>query len=451
MKLKHLPFVLSILGFILLTPPISANAETLTLSATIEKILQSQPRLKLEKEKLTQIDAHQRTVVAGALPSVSSSLTWARKEDALSSSAALFNGDSYNTYSGLIEVVAPIYSGGKLSAARRAADKDEKLQKLNIEKTERDLTVEGIQLFHRILLAQRSMETVERLKVIQEKLLSTAQRRYQVGNESKLSVLQIKTQLALLAPQLTQGRNELSILASELADLAGMDDLHELVIKGRLGPWSFQLPINKKAEERPEWKSLQLNLARVSDERSVILAKHFPQLAGFANISRYGYEFTNLGNSDNTAWNAGVRLTVPLFSGLESVYERRELRSRELQLEYLAQNMAKNLELSRVRAIQEFENARDVESASLTAYKQAQEAVSVAQKNYQIGTSDYQQVSETQKQLADADRSFARSQFQVLEAFTQCYVANGWNVSDLPKTIESALIREMGKESGKAQ
>jgi outer membrane protein len=425
-----------------LTTPQISHADTLSLSSTVEKILASQPRLKLEKEKLNQVDAQQRAILASALPSLSSSITWTRKEDALSSQFALFNGESYNAYAGAIEANVPIYTGGKVSAARRAARKDETLQKISIEKTERDLTIEGIRLFHRVLLAQRSLETVERLRDIQQKLLNTAQRRYQVGNESKLSVLQIKTELALLAPQITQGRNELSILASELADLAGMDDLKELSIKGRLGPWSFSLPIEKKAEARPEWRSLQLGLERVADERTVTLAKHFPQVSGFANLTRNGYEFSNLGDSDNTAWNAGIRITVPIFSGLESVYERRELRSREMQLEYQAQDMAKTLELNRVRAMQGFENARDVETASLIAFKQAQEAVAVAQKNYQIGTSDYQQVSETQKQLADADRSFARSQFQVLEAFTQCYVANGWNVSELPSTIEAALIIE---------
>jgi outer membrane protein len=367
-------------------------AEAMTLESAISLILSSQPKLKLEKEKLNQIDAQQRGLFATALPSLSSSVTYTRKEDALSSASALFNGNSYNSYTGLIEATVPIYSGGKLGSARRAARKDEELQKIQIQKTERDLTVDGVLIFHKVLLAQRTLETTQRLKDIQVKLLATGQRRFRVGNESKLAVLQIKTGLALLEPQITQAKNDLSIVASELADMAGLDKLDELSISGRLGPWSFQIPIARKAEERPEWKTLQLNLARIDDERGVTLSKHFPQIAGFANLGRNGYEMSDLADSNNTAWNAGLKLTIPLFSGMQSVYERRELRSREMQLEYQLQSEAKELELERVRAMRGFEDAREVENASLTAFKQAQEAVGVAQRNYQVGISNYQEV-----------------------------------------------------------
>ncbi len=432
----------------LITLGIYSSAEaskSLGLGEIVEKVISYQPALRIEKERLNEVDASQRKIVAAALPNVGAGIDYSRKADALNGRSVNFGGDSYNNYQGSIELTQPIFRGGTLWASRRAGKKEESIQKLNVEKTERDLIVDSIQLFHRVLLSQRNMETVERLIEIQKKLLKTAESRYRIGNESRLSVLQMKTQLALLQPQLTQARNDLSLLASELADLAGLENLTEISIRGRLGPWNFFLPKPLAARERPEWKSHRLAQDRLKDERAISFAKHLPQLDAYALLSRSGFERSDLADNDATNWGAGLRLTVPLFSGMQSVYERREFRSRELQMELQAEALQKNLNLERVRAEQDFENARERESASLTALSQAREAVKVAQQSYQIGTSDYLQVSETQKQLADAERTYASSQFQVLEAYTKCYVAYGWPVQELAKAVESAVLKS-GKE-----
>ncbi len=413
----------------------------MSLAEALSLARQHDPTYLKAVERTEEAQALVDQAYAAAYPSVSSSLSVSQNQDALSSPAARFGGDAYNYYMLSVTAEQPIVKSS-LWGAVRAGKKEKAIYKTATKISERDLMYRVLSSFHSALLARDQFETQKRIEKIQRDLLATASSRYRVGNEQLLSVLELKTTLLLLEQRVKQAETTFQNALVDLGNLIGRDS-STLTLRGSLDTPDLSKIAeiqNAKPTTRPELERLKLTLEQLDDLRTVTMSQHYPALSAFATWDRGGTQKSDLTDNDNSALSFGLRLSVPLFSGLSSVYQRRQLLSQISQTRLDEKDTSDDHQAALIKARANLNTAELVARTSTAALKQAQEAVQVAARTYRLGTSTYLQVSNAQKSLADAELNNGQARFEKIRSLADFYLAYNLPLENLTAVLSTKSL-----------
>jgi len=421
----------------------------LSLEKAVADTFEKHPDILLSHERLNESRAQKKRAYSEVFPKLSSSLSALSRQDAVSSPSAQFGGDTYNVYSLAAELSQPIFTSGAISSGIEYYSQEIEVREIDLSLVKREMTQKVISAYFALALAQKQFETMKRLKGIQESLLRTAENRYRIGNEQSLTVQQIKTNLLLLEPQVSSAENLIKVRASELASLTQNTDLERIEIFSSL--------------QAPEWDALTKELRKDSQKKLEILrnevltnvlasnqklrlSAHYPNVYLFGTWGRSGTEKADIFDSDSSAWSLGLKLSVPLFSGLSSVYDRRVLSSLVAQNRLQGAQIQNQNLLEKVKSEKEISNAMSLLVSSERALKSALESVKTAERTYKLGTATYLQVSDTQQKYTNAELSYEQAQFDLIFKMTQVFVAHQWPLEKLVQAL-SQSIREKAQTS----
>src|SRR5262249_28248773 len=143
----------------------------------------------------------------------------------------------YNNYQVAMTLDQPLYSGWSLWAGAKDAQYEKQLRGYDLQAGERDLSLQVIQAYFSVLLAQHKLQSLQRNMEVQEDLLKLTSHRQAIGRSQLLDVLQIQTQKAQLLPQIEQAKNAIRTNASMLALLLGESEATEFRIPDVLAPF----------------------------------------------------------------------------------------------------------------------------------------------------------------------------------------------------------------------
>ncbi len=412
----------------------------ITLREAVERALAKNPTVLKAREHVQEVDAVSRTAISQLFPTISGTLLAQHRKDTLNSAAPLFDGTPYNLYNFGFILNQPLLQGGALWASVKGAKKDRDISHIDLEIAERDMTQQVLVSFYGIVLAQEKLESLENSEKVERESVDEAKRRNKVGRSSPLDVLQARTQLALLTPQLATARNQRRIAATQLATLIGLAGARELHIKGslRTPDWNgIQKRLGDSKARRLEIEKIDRQLDRFDDSRTIALAKHWPTVALVGTYNRQAFVKNDLFDPDSAAWSFSLQATIPLFSGLSSVQERSVLLSLERQLEDDKMRTSDIVALDKVTAQQQLDVAIETISSSKQALDLANESLTEARREYRLGTIDYQQLLGNQQSQLAADISCAQSRYDYLQNLAHYYVAFGYDLG--------RLVQEMGE------
>ncbi len=411
---------------------VSEKPKSLGLAEAVTQAMSNNPELLQEREKEAQAQQTLYKAYGTLAPDLNLDLGLSQAKDALTGQAPRFNGEWFNSYTARVEARSTLYGGGAILGTLASLKKSRDAARIQRQQKERQLRRQVLQNFYQLLLSERQLTNIRNRQLIQQELLKTAESRYRIGNEQALSVMQIKTGLLLLVPQVAAAENSIQLAANELGNVLGMTASEVLSISGSLRPPTSVgvLPGARTPLQRLELELTRLELARIEDQRAVSMAVHFPKLDAFARWGRNTFRRSDLLDSDATQTELGLELKVPLFSGLTSVFDRRILSHNEAILRIEERRLRDSFELERVRAEKNFRFALTQAQTYQLALRQAEESVRVANRTYRLGTSTYLQVSDAQKNLAEAEINFETAQFEVLQKVSDLYVAFGWPLEE---------------------
>jgi HAE1 family hydrophobic/amphiphilic exporter-1 len=413
----------------------TVTPEPIRLKDAIHEALGQQPQLHQARERLRQADADQNRALSTLFPTVNANLTAISRKDAVLSNFVRFNGEPYNSYTANIQASQPLLVFGFLSGVGLTRT-DRELRRLDLEVGERDLSINVIRAFYQVLLSQRLMETLSEIEKIQKETLATAQKRQTIGRGQFLDVLQAKTQIALLEPRLAQARTQLQIAAQELATLLGRSDPQVLSVTGSLD--TKRRPEQSRALETlekeltesevqalPEIAQVRLRRERVSQQRSVTVGQNFPSLRATGELARQSFVKSDLLSNSANAWNFGLTLTVPLFSGLSILGELRSFEAQKRQVDAEEQALLQNASLERVRSQQTLKLTRQNLDSSERAWELSKASLEEARRNYRLATIDLLQFLQVQQAFQDAQQALEQARFDHLQALARTCRAVG--------------------------
>jgi outer membrane protein TolC len=351
-----------------------------------------------------------------------------------------FGGESYNQYTLQLKLVQPLYQGGAIMSGLHAAEKELDIRKKDLEISERDVTAQVINSFYSVMLNQQLLNVLN-YTLNEEKQTQALVEKYQkIGRTQLLDVLQIKTQVALIYPRISTAENQMKSSASQLMSLLHDNQTEAVNLTGDLvyiDPATVSKVLTMK-RERPELARSRIVIDQFDDKSTVSLATYNPSFNLQALYGKTANSQSDLLNDFSNTWSVGFQLTVPIFSGLASVHEKRVLASQEKQLEYNQQSLLDNLAYSQVQA----ERNLDVAAAVLKSSKEASEystaSLKEAQREFKMATSSYTQLNTSEQNFLDAQTRFIGAKYDYIDAVTKYFVSAGIPIHELVQLLATA-------------
>ncbi len=414
----------------------SLNAEVtpvLDLAEVIRVAKNNNPTLQAAQEKLNQYESQKKLIFSTIFPTLGWTLSGNYLKEAVYTGTPKFGGDSYNLYTSDLKITQTIYSKGFLSAID-VAEYDKKIQIANIEIQERTLTQNIIEAFYRFILNQQNLENLLKNQAIIQKALSTSNERYQKGRGQLLDVLQVKTQLALIQPQVESAKNQFEIAAQQLINFMGEKENSSFKLKGKLKTIllkDVQKYIDLKNYHLPEYEINQLQLAQLDYTKDITLGKNYPTIKLVGDYLYNNYKKADLFADYSNAWSVQVQLSVPLFSGFSSHQEKAILASQNYQLKIARRDLENALSLKQVTSLKNLKSAETSLVSAGNAVKLSEESQKEASRIYRLSQIDFLQFLSVQQAALQAQLSFDALKFQNILAYSNYFVATGQSLNIL--------------------
>ena len=245
------------------------------------------------------------------------------------------------------------------------------------------------------------MAVVKRAESLRKESLEIARSRVAAGAGSELEQAQAETELATTQAEVFALQVQRDQLENAIAVLAGQN------------PMTFRLPVDAGElasppvipagvpsdllERRPDIAQAERALAAASAKIGVAKAAAFPSVRLMANGGLLSGDFSLLGDATSLMWNAGPRVSIPLFTGGKNLanMERAlaahdEALSAYRQIILVAFGEVEN-------SLSAIANLRTQAEVQQRARDSAAKAAKLARTRYEAGTSPYLDVIEADR------------------------------------------------------
>ena len=411
------------------------------LPTAVKRALANNNVLLQAREKLVQTGHDKRVVRSILLPNLSLAVNGTESKQPVGNlGRAPFNGDPYNTFTTDLKLTQPLMAFGSLSAID-VAEFTTQAARLDLEIAERTLTANVIQGFYRVLLNQQLLRNLEKVQKVVDESLATAINRQRTGRGQLLDVLQVKTQIALLKPQIEGARNQWEAAGSQLATYLSERGRYFLDVKGRLKALRMKDVEARLAKDEGRWPELikvRVQTDQLAAQKHVSFGKHLPSLNLVGDLGTQAYNKADFYSSNVRLWSVSLQLMIPLFSGFSSSDEQHSLSSQQRQIDLGEHDLVNTLALNEVQSRKALESTEASLISAEEAADLANQSLNEAKRNYRLATIDFMQFLTVEQADVQADSSLDNIKFNNLVAFVNYFVARGWSLA----TLIDILARE---------
>lgn len=388
--------------------------DTLTLDATIQRVMTTYPTVKQAEEAVKSAGYNIKMARAALLPILNASASYTRIEP-----VATVHFDEMdlsfspkNNYDAGISLRQLIYDFGKNRPKIEAAKEKETLSRLQQTELFQSLALNTIQLYYMNCFTRQAILIKHQELKDYEEMLRQAEIRVKSGSATSFDLLNTQVSQASIHTQLTELSSNLHTLQTQLSVLADtlitetmpLNEYFE--IKSNLTSLDNLLTIAYTS--RPELQIADKQLAIAKLEESAARRAYNPSLDLAASAgAKNGYPI----HIDRMKLNyeAGVTLSIPLYEGGR--------RKQNTSLAHSAYNSAlyqKDLVERQVRQ-QVSENYYTLQS-NYDQIKQLTEQVTLAEKAYAQAKVNYKAGSITNLELLTSSTNYSSSKLQLLQA-----------------------------------
>jgi multidrug efflux system outer membrane protein len=205
---------------------------------------------------------------------------------------------------------------GRNTANFRASQRDAGATEADLDDLSESVASFAAHAYLDVVTARERVALVERQVQTNAELLEVLELRYQRGDATSLDVLQQRQQLASSRAQLPSARLVLQTTEQRLAVLLGRTPTEVVPTAAALPALGAEPVVGTPrdlVDNRPDLRSSAERLDATRDRRWAAYAGFMPTV-GLAATA--GWQFIDRGDfTDQTYWNAGASVSVPIFGG----------------------------------------------------------------------------------------------------------------------------------------
>lgn len=396
----------------------AARADQLyTLQDCFQAALQRSEILADQAEQIIQAEEHYRQALGNLLPTLTGQAAYGRQGAGPGGDASAFSAEPHYIR---ISAGQPLFRGFREYAALRQTRDLIQSQRESKRWAALQLYSDVAQAFYNVLAWQKDLEHLDAQITLYDKRIQDLQARVAIGRSRVSEVLSVQSAQALVKAQRQQTAGQLEVNREILAFLTGLDPAISLQADpGELPRAASLETCLAKAEERPDILAARQQLEAVRCNVGLASGGHWPSLDLNGN-----YYLSRTNPDQNPVWDAQIAMTLPIFMGGTVVSKTREAESQVRQSE---------LALSRLQraAAEDIRSQYRLLQSDISQWRILDEALQLAQKNYQAVLRDYnlglvtildvlQTLTSYQDTLRSVDhlRYAIQNDFERLEALT---------------------------------
>lgn len=408
----------------------------LTLDRALEIALSENPTIKVAEEEIVLKKVADKEAWQNLLPeaSIAGALdhTIQAAQMNLGGKSIKMGQDNANTANAGLSISLPLFAPSVYKAMKMTKTDIELAVELS-RSSKLDLVNQVTKAFYQLMLAQDSYAVLQESYKLAEDNFNVVNAKYQQGAVSEFDKISADVQMRSIKPSLISAGNAVKLAKLQLKVLMGITVDVELKIDDNLNKYESALfaeqlsDLNDGLENNTSMKQLDLNMKLLNQNVKSLKTNFMPTLG-----MSFSYQYQSLYNPNinvfNYDWSGSsslmFNLSIPLykasnFTKLKST--RVQIRQMELtrvdterQLNMQVKTYQSNMEASSEQVVSNRENVM-----------QAEKAVLIAGKRYEVGKGTVLELNTSQVSLTQAQLTYNQSIYDYLVSKADLYKVLG--------------------------
>ncbi|MDR1725695.1 MAG: TolC family protein [Bacteroidales bacterium] len=406
----------------------------LDLETALHIATDQNPTIKIANLEIQRIDYSRKETIGSLLPNVSATGQYVNNvmksvmfvPEAM---AAMAGGKKYmelgynNSYTASVSAALPLINFSLWESIKaKQYDIDLVLEQARASKI--DMIKQVKDAYYTTLLAKSSLEVLEQSIANAKETLKSTKTAYEQGVVSEYDYIRASVQVNNLNPAYISAKNGVELSLLQLKMLLSLPANQELEIKETLESFSTNMSLldliadNTALDNNTEIKQIDLNIKNLQSKLKLVNSQHIPSLSAFAQYT-YQTQADDFKFKDyNWVGSAqiGLQLSVPIFSGLSVVHQAKQTKIAIQELELQKNYVIDGMDLQVRSAIDNMKAAHEQLIANEDAISQAERGYEIAKVRYQTGTGTILELNDSELSMTQAKLNYQNSLFNFLTA-----------------------------------
>lgn len=312
-----------------------------------------------------------------------------------------------DSYSASVTLSQNIYDFGRTSSLVRIRELDADALRADLQDT---LSLTGFntkQAYYGLLQAKRNAEAAREVIKQSERQLERAKGFFEVGLRPKFDVTRAEVDLSNAKVALIRAQNAVRLSLARLKNAMGVPEAPDFDIKDDLDVRRIEMTLDEATDKAMKNRAdlRASSVRRKAVEESVTLAErgYYPFISGNA-----GYTWAD-GSERNDGWNAGIALTVPLFSGFITKHRVQESKANLSVMDASTDIVRQNIQFEVQQAYYNLTEAGERIPAAQLVLRQAEENLEIASGRYATGVGSPIEVTDATVVFVNAKTAYIQA------------------------------------------
>lgn len=329
--------------------------------------------------------------------------------------------DDSNTVSGTLNISLPLFAPSVYKAMSMTKTDIE----LAVEKSrasKQDLVNQVTKAYYQLMLAQDSYEVLQKSYKLAEDNYNVVNAKYQQGAVSEFDKISAEVQMRSVKPNVISAGNAVTLSKLQLKVLMGITEDFDLKIADNLANYETDLFANQLNElneglvNNTTMKQFDLNMKMLNQNLKSLKTNFMPTLG-----MNYSYQYQSLYNNNwnvfDYSWGGSSALVFTLNIPLYKASNFTKLKTARIQINQLKENRT-DTERKLNMQITSYQNNMAASSEQVVSNKenvmQAQKAVEIAGKRYEVGKGTVLELNSSQVSLTQAELTYNQAIYDYL-------------------------------------
>lgn len=437
-RVGNLSMFLCLLGFSHATFAQQEKDSVLNLDlATALKIAHdNNPTIKIAELEIQRVDYSKKEALGNLLPSLSASGQYTNNimKSVMfmpESFSQMMGGQKYmeigykNSYTGSISAGLPLVNFSLWEQIKsKQCEIGLILEQARASKI--DMTKQVKDAYFAVLLAKNSLKVLERSINNAKETLKSTEAGFEQGVVSEYDLIRAKVQVNNLNPSYIAAKNGLELAVLQLKMILSLPQEQEIVFLENLEDFSDRIVSVTDAESEravnnnSELRQLDLNIMSLQHNLKMVNSQHLPSLSAFG---QYAYQ-TQAEDFRFSEYNwvgsaaVGLQLSIPIFNGRTVVNKAKQLKISLQELQLQKQYASDGIDLQIQSAINNMKAAQEQLSVNKDAISQAERGYEIAKVRYQTGSGTILELNDSELSMTQANLNYQQSLYDFLTAQT---------------------------------
>ena len=318
-------------------------------------------------------------------------------------------------YGNTLSLTMPIYTGGQLEGAIKAADLAMNANELGLELSKQQVKAATMSAYYQALQAKNQIEVAQDSVNTLTEHLKNVNAQYTVGTVAKSDVLGTQVQMANAEQNLINANNSYDVAIASLNNVMGLPTDTELNLTDSLDYNVYEIPLEEctayARSNRPDVLIADYQVAIAEAGVQQAKAGYMPKVSAqasksWAGDSPFGSEETDQRYGQSNNWTAGLVVSWDIWDNNVTQSKVNQSKAAVAKAEAAAENTRQSGDLEVRTAYLNLKAAEKSINTTQVAVDKAQEDYKIAQVRYAAGVGTNLDVMDAEEKLAQAQTNY---------------------------------------------